>query len=374
MRTRLQSILVLALTTSCAASQLTPTPATTAPPEVSYDTLVRTARSYVENGKAERAAELCAKAAAMSPDRPDAYVTWGLALAQLKQLDQSAAKYEAALARGGKDREVFVELASVYDVSRRYEEAVRVYRHYLSIAPDDVEMRQELGLTLVGLERTDEAVLELRACAAKAPGDLQVMQDLGYALLHAKEAGEAATILAEVVAKDANRPEAMQMLARARATEGKAAEALAVLDRLLKAWPDDRRGRRIRARLRLLTDNPAGATEDYRLLISANPDDSSLLLGAAGAFIALGRLEEADQTLDHVRQSLGSHPLLEFREAQIAWRRGKTQALISMAQFARDNPNDLEAWREVAAGAKKAKDKKLQAEAAEKLKSLGDLL
>ena len=75
-----------------------------------------------------------------------------------------------------------------------------------------------------------------------------------------------------------------------------------------------------------------------------------------------------------MRQALGSHPLLQFREAQIAWRRGKTHALTDMAQYARDNPGDLEAWREIHVAAKKAKDKKLEAEAAQNLKDLGDLL
>ncbi|MBI5507796.1 MAG: tetratricopeptide repeat protein [Deltaproteobacteria bacterium] len=366
-------IAILALVSSCAAPEAKPAVAA-APAPLDYDTMVKTARSYAESGRPERAIELCQEASRMAPDRPEAYVVWGLSLAQQKHLDESAVRYEDAVRRGSKDRELFAELASVYDVSRRYEEAARVYRAYLALAPDDAEMHQELGLTLLLLEKFDEAIQELKTANVMRPDDLQMQQDLGYAFLRARKMADAVTVLAKVTAADPNRPEAMRMLARATAATGKPVEALKILDRVLAARPEDQRARRMRARIRLLTDDAAGANDDYRVLLSASPDDSSLLMGAAGAFIAMGNLEEADQTLDHVRQALGSHPLLEFREAQIAWRRGNKQAIKALTQFARDNANDLEAWREVHAAAKQAKNQALAAEAAEKLKALGDLL
>ncbi|MBI3179749.1 MAG: hypothetical protein HYZ27_08810, partial [Deltaproteobacteria bacterium] len=62
---------------------------------------------------------------------------------------------------------------------------------------------------------------------------------------------------------------------------------------------------------------------------------------------------------------------VQFRAAQIAWRRGDKTALTRIAQFARANPAHVEAWRELYAAAGKSRAKKLLAAAKARLTALG---
>jgi len=366
-------IALSALAASCAGSGASPdTPAASASEQPSYERTVAAARGHAERGRSERALEIVATAVAEAPERPEAYLVYGLALAQAGKLDESAAKYEMARERGSKERRLFVELASVYDVAQKYEDAVRVYRDYLTMRPDDPEMRQELGLTLLLLKKFDDAVAELQAVSKANPTNVQVKLDLGYALLHAGKPAEAATLFAAVVKDSPERNEVKLLLARARAGEGKSAKAIGILDGVIATKPNEA-ALRMRARLFLLTGKVEAAAADYGRLLKAKPNDPAVLLGYAGVLIALDDLDKAGSLLTRVRKSIKEHPVLAFRTAQIAWRRGDKPALKTIAGFARDNPTDVEAWREVHSAAKKFKDRKLRKEAVTKLKSLGDL-
>jgi tetratricopeptide (TPR) repeat protein len=362
---------------SCASPSPTTAPPAAAPLEdggQSYDRRVRTALSLAESGKGAQATGVAEQATTLEPDRPEAYQVWGLALAQSGDLKQSAEKYEMARARGGRDRRLFAELASVYDVSQRYEDAVRVYRDYLAIDPSDADMRQELALTLLLLQRYEPAVRELETVAEKRPDDLQVRQDLGYAYLRAGEPKKAIATLESVLAAEANRPDAMLHLARAYAADGRAGGAITLCDRLLASRPEDETALRMRARLLLLVGNAPAAAKDYEALLRvAKPDDPAVLLGYAGVLIALDQLDRAEALVAKVRQTVADHPLVAFRAAQVGWRRGERSALKALADFARNNPTDVEAWRELNNAARRYKDSKLEKEAQAKLRALGDL-
>lgn len=374
MNLRLLYIAFLTLVASCATVSTTTTEAAPSEAGASYERLIRAARAHAEAGRVEQATKLAERGVQEQPDKPDAYAILGLTLAQLGKLDEAAAQYELARSHGGKDRRIFVELASVYDVAQKWNEAVGVYLDYLKDHPDDAEMRQELGLTYLLLQKDQEAAHELQIVARAHPENAQVQQDWAYALLRTGEPKTAAEILEKLIAQDPNRTEAIILLARARAAEGKPADAIAHLDRVIAANPSEQRALRMRARLYQVTGNLEKAAGDYEKLIAAGAaGDNAVLLGYAGALIALGRLDDAQAALGKVREKLKGHPLLAFREAQLAWRRGNKAALKTIAEFARNNPTDVEAWRETLAAAKKLHDKKLIKDAQTKLRSLGDL-
>jgi tetratricopeptide (TPR) repeat protein len=365
-------IISWSLACACAAGPPTPRPAPHS--RSSYERLVAAARTHVERGRSERALELARRAVDANPERPEAYLVVGLAHAQTGKLDESAAQYEMARERGSTERRLFAELASVYDVAQRYDDAVRVYRERLAMAPDDAEMRQELGLTLLLLKQFDAAVTELRTVAKADPDNTQACLDLGYALLRAGRPREAAALFEQAIRTQPSRHDVELLLARARAACGEADAAIAILDNVIAARPGEAAPLRMRARMLLLTGKEEGAAADYRRLLElAQPGDPAVLLGYAGVLIALDQLRKAEALLHRVQRDIGEHPVLSFRQAQIAWRRGNRRAIYTLAGFARDNPTDVEAWREVHAAARKFKDRKLRNEATNKLRSLGDL-
>jgi tetratricopeptide (TPR) repeat protein len=336
-------------------------------PAAEYDHRVATAASLVELGRLDRAEELCAEAVKSAPERSEAYVVWGRALASESRLGEAALQYEQARARGSRDRRLFVELTSVYDVAKAYDKSIEVYRDWLAKTPADGEMHQELGLTYLLLERFGEAAASLREAARLLPDDLQVRQDLGYALLRAQDLAGASVELEAVLNADPRRTEALRYLAQTRAAQGRVTDALALLDRALGLAPGEPRALRVRGRLRALGGDATGALDDYQALLASKADDAPALLGAAGALLALERPSAAAPLVARARTALGDVPDVRFREAQLAWRNGDRKALATLRTLADGWPTPVEIWRELALAAKKLGDKKLAAEARQHL-------
>ncbi|HET6344956.1 MAG TPA: tetratricopeptide repeat protein, partial [Myxococcota bacterium] len=185
----------------------------------------------------------------MHPERPDAHILWGRALAQNDQLAESIPHYEEARQLGSRDPRLFAELASAYDVAKKYPEAAAVYRDYLIDHPTDVVMRDELALTLLLLGQVEAAVAELERAVQVAPDNLQVQQDLGYAYLSAGAYEKARDTLRAVLGRDNTRPDAARLLAQAEVGLGHVPEAMHVLDVLLAAYPRDRAAASLREKL-----------------------------------------------------------------------------------------------------------------------------
>ncbi len=361
---------LLLVTLACAAQAPRSEPVAPAATAPDYDTLVKVAASYSASGRSRQAAQAAERAAGMRPERPEAYVVWGRSLAQENQLAQAAAKYEKARSLKSRDRALYAELASVYDVSKRYADAIAVYRDYLATHANDADMQEELGLTLLLVNRVDEAVAALRIAAQHSDG-VQAAQDLALALLRHGEPREASEVLRRVLDREPSR-EARLLFAQAKASLGEAAEALATLNQLLAHDKNDTAALRMRAHVRLVTHDATGALADFDALQHGQTTDAAALLGAAGALIALGHLADAEARVQAAQKVAPEHPLLAFRAAQLALRRGDASALAPIISFARANPGHVEAWRELYAAAKKRRDKKLMAEARERLTALGD--
>jgi tetratricopeptide (TPR) repeat protein len=355
---------------ACASAAPSPAmPASTARPTLTYEERVQMAQSLVDSGRVERALDLLQSAAAEAPERPEAYVVWGRALAVKNDLKASAETYEKARRLGSRDRRLFVELSSVYDVSEAYEQSIAVYLDWLGKSPDDAEMHHELGLTLLLVGRLDEAVAHLGRASEIEPRDLQAREDYGYALLRLGRLEEAASSLEAVLQLDPRRADALRYLAQVRAAQGRSDDALGLLDRALLAAPDDARAARVRARLRQLLGDQEHALDDYDLVLRQAPDDVAALLGAAGALLALERLDEAAPLLARVRAANKDLPELKMRESQLAWRRGDRKAVAELQKLTQAQANNLELWRDLAAAAKRFGDKKLLLDAEKQLKS-----
>jgi Flp pilus assembly protein TadD len=279
----------------------------------------------------------------------------------------SAAAYETARGMGSRDRRLFAELASVYDVGQRYDQAIAVYQDWLKTTPDDAEMQHQLGLTLVLQNRAKDGVVYLEKAYQLAPNEPELRLDLGFGLLQAGQLDSAAThleALLKAAASDervaAVRHFALQFLAQVRAGQGRTKEALVLLDQAIDAGRTDPNPVRLRAQLRVLTGDQEGALADYQLLVRANPDDAGALVGAAGALLALNRLDEAATAVDKARALIGEQPQITFRQAQLAWRRGDRTAVAHIVAYADAHPTALEAWRELLTAAEATGDAKLK--------------
>jgi Flp pilus assembly protein TadD len=354
----------------CSAATTT-RPADVEAAPLSYEEWVRAATAQTESGRAERAARIAEGAVRSQPQRPEAYAIWGRALAQLGNLSASTEKYEAALARGAHGRDVYLELAGVYDVVRRYDDALRVYGAYLNLEPNDAEVHQQLGLTLILREKYADAVLHLRAAMTLKPDDLQIAEDYGLALLRAGNLADAEKVLSDVLTAAPSHVPALRFAAEASAGLGHIEAALNCANRALAADAKDSDTRRLRARLLILGGQADKALEDFSILLRDHPDDPRLRLGAAGALLLDGRLDEAEAHLHAVKGALAGNPQLRFRELQLALRHGDAKAFNALVDLAQSQESSLEIWQEVARQAKARHNAKWQKAAEERLKALG---
>jgi len=146
-----------------------------------YDSLVKVSRSYCESGKADKALGALDRAIKRAPNRPDAYVVQGFAFALKKEFTESIAAYEKGRALGSTDRRLFVELATLYDAQEQYKKATGVHRAWLTIQPNDQEVRHELGLTLILAGDLPNAIIELKNVVKALPKKGEPKRDLAYA-------------------------------------------------------------------------------------------------------------------------------------------------------------------------------------------------
>lgn len=343
-----------------------PRPETTAPkaspasPELSYDAMAQAAQSYFDGGQLERAGEVAQDAAERDPSRPEAHLL--LARVHFMKRDMSTAlgHYQRARATGLATREFLLELAGAYDLADQLTESLQIYAELMERHPRDTEIIQEAGLTELRAGHGARAVELLRQASDTRPNDLQLKQDLGYALFATGSLPEAATLFSQIIAADPERHHALQFLAQIRATQGDSAEALRLLNEAVIKGRTDPEPVRLRAQLRLRMGDDAGALGDYELLLRAKPADAAAMIGAAGALIRLGRLDDAQARVDAARRAVGDAPPVQFRHGQIAWRRGDKAGVDVIRAYAEAHPTTLEAWEELLAAAVATHDKPLQ--------------
>jgi tetratricopeptide (TPR) repeat protein len=81
----------------------------------------------------------------------------------------------------------WLKLGNIYSLHNRYREAIEAYRHYLSIKPDDPDVRTNIGIMLRGLGDFDGAIDELRKAAQNHPNHANSRFHLGVVLLKDKK-------------------------------------------------------------------------------------------------------------------------------------------------------------------------------------------
>lgn len=81
----------------------------------------------------------------------------------------------------------WLKLGNIYFLHNRYREAMEAYRQYLSIKPDDPDVRTNIGIMLRGLGDFDGAIDELRKAAQNYPNHANSRFHLGVVLLNDKK-------------------------------------------------------------------------------------------------------------------------------------------------------------------------------------------
>jgi len=86
-----------------------------------------------------------------------------------------------------KNLAAWLKLGNIYFLHNRYREAIEAYRQYLSIKPDDPDVRTNMAIMLRGLGDFDGAIDELREAARSQPNHANSRFQLGVVLLKEKK-------------------------------------------------------------------------------------------------------------------------------------------------------------------------------------------
>lgn len=129
-----------------------------------------------------------------------------------------------------------LELASLYNEQRRYEEAQTVLSEGLAQQPDNAELFKERASAAIALGRPESAIEDLDKAIAIAPQDARLYSNKGVALDMQKKYEAAQTSYKRAVAlspKDSGYIE--NNLALSLLSQGKISEAIILLERLVKS-------------------------------------------------------------------------------------------------------------------------------------------
>lgn len=183
------SLCILAATLACSPARNSPpspapeTPSAQLSQGPSYDKLVEVAHKLALLGKAEKAKTYAQEAAALNAKRGGAWGVLGLLAAQRQDLPEALKLYEQAIQLGCTSRHAYAELGSIYDVSKRYQQAVDTYGAWLQKSPLDHDLRHQMALSLVMQGNTGAAIQELGTLVGHVPQEKMFQMDLAYAQL-----------------------------------------------------------------------------------------------------------------------------------------------------------------------------------------------
>lgn len=168
-----------------------------------------------QRGKYRRAVERFGQAVSLNPDYTEALLSLSITLNDMGRYDEARDAYDRAAEvlsrKGGSPGEnlfrgrianLHKELGELYFALGQHDDAIREYRHALSVAPGYPDLRVRLVTALREAGRTDEARNEVDAFLAETPGNAAALIQKGILHYLAGEKTRALRAWEEALYKD----------------------------------------------------------------------------------------------------------------------------------------------------------------------------
>ena len=282
----------------------------------------------LQQGRAQTAAELTAKAIAIDGREASYHFHHALALQTLNDSRGAVASYRRALTLKPDDPDIYNNMGNALAAQDRPEEAVAAFRRALTLQPGNAVAHNNLGNVQRRMGLLDDAEASFRKAAdlqpgfagafvnlgnlyrdrhdlpaaegfyrralALAPRDAAAHCGLGLALWQLGRHDEALTNYQAVLSTDPDHPETLVNLAIAREEQGAPEEAEALYVRALAARPQDPDILNLLASMRLARGDGIGAAEAIRHSLAARetPKAKKLFVELARRFAGSGGNEE----------------------------------------------------------------------------------
>lgn len=174
---------------------------------------------------------------------PSFYVNLGNELQHSRKYDEAIAVYRKAIVLDLENYEAYTGLGEVLATQRRTEEAIASYRRSIEINPQNPEAYAGLGNALADRRRLEEAIAAYRRSIRTEPKQMDAYAGLGNVLMQQKKIPEAI----ESYQKALSAPEQTEIaqaiayvgLGRALQTQGRDDEAIELFRKATEVAPDD---------------------------------------------------------------------------------------------------------------------------------------
>lgn len=170
------------------------------------------ARAALARNEPALAAAEWEKAIAERPDAPEAYVAYGIFLAQGGDISAGQQVFDRGLRVISASPQLFYNAALSRALMGQAQDSIPLFERALALDPQYREARENLAGTLASVGRFEESVALYRQALEQAPNDIATRVLLAQALLGLGEREEAIRQLREALGIDPANPEANALL------------------------------------------------------------------------------------------------------------------------------------------------------------------
>ena len=171
---------------------------------------------HYQRGAWQAAADWIGRALALNPNAPEAHSNLGLALQELRRIDEALAAYDRALRLRPGYPEALNNRGNALQALHRVAEALESYDRALALQPNFALAHANRGNALAALGRPVEALAAYDRALQLAPDFANALNNRGRALRELKRYDEAAQSFARLLAAAPHQPYAPGMLLDSR--------------------------------------------------------------------------------------------------------------------------------------------------------------
>ncbi|MBF0343469.1 MAG: tetratricopeptide repeat protein [Nitrospirae bacterium] len=155
--------------------------------------------ALIDDGRLDEAVGYFAKGLELKPDSAELHMSIGEALTRQGKFEEAIVHYVRSEPLMFFDGEALLHkrFGLIYMRRKNYDGAIFHLNKSLEIHPEDTEVLNSLGITLMGLNRTEEAISVFIKAVSLAPQNASLHKNLSYALKKAGRMQEAQFHLAE---------------------------------------------------------------------------------------------------------------------------------------------------------------------------------
>ena len=239
--------------------------------------------------------------------------------------------------------------ANRYVAEKKWKEATIEFRTALRYDPENFELVKGLGLAFFDNGQLGEAFPPLRRYSEKHPDDLGVRQKLGVIYLMGR-APDKAREQAEAILKEKPQDlDAMLLLAESANTAEEVKDSIARIEQNRAALGDPERVSRALGMLYVKNQDVPRAEQEFKGAVTSKPDSPEAHLALARLHLAKKELAEAEKEFKAAAAvaPAGSYARLQLADFYLLMRR-VDEAVKELTQITNEAPDAFPAWLRLA--------------------------